>query len=64
MNYKFQVGDLVRVYQSDIGLVTARRHHHRLRHPRRLTERAVEYTILRGGITITAWEHELRKVNK
>lgn len=58
MKYKFQVGELVRVRQSDIGLVTARR---RLQG---IGECANKYTIITRGITITAWEHGLRKVNK
>ena len=67
MNYKFKVGELVRVYQSDIGLITARRPSTRSEtvfQPYRRIAPAAMYTILRGGTAIHAWEHELRKVSE
>ena len=54
MNYKFQVGELVRVRPNDIGLVTARSDSFHL----------PKYTILIGGITITAWEAALTKAGE
>ena len=61
MNFKFQVGDLVKVRPNDIGLVTARKH--LLAAASGPNVRWAEYTILIGGIPTIAWEYELTKVS-